>query len=419
VFFELRGTQAPRFLAAIEVGALPDMVVFTEDGTYALTADEGEPNATYTIDPPGTVSIIDVAAVRSGNGGTAVRKVGFDRFDAPGQRAKLDADGIRIFGPGATVAQDLEPEYIAVRRNKAYVTLQENNALAIINVAGATVEKIVGLGLKDHSQPENGLDVSDQDNVINIRNWPVSGMYQPDAIDVIEAGGRTYLIMANEGDAREYAAYVETLRVNSSSYVLDPTTFPNAATLKANAALGRLSVTTASGDLDGDGDFDRIDVLGGRSVTIRDHQGALVWDSANAFELLSQQFDGSLTVFNTTNSANSKDNRSDDKGIEPESVVVGEVHGRLYAFVGLERDSGIVVLDVTKPTHPEIVTYVTNRKLPRNTSGGFLTCSNTVDCGDLGPEGLTFVPASKSPTGKALLLVSNEVSSTTTIWQIE
>ena len=218
------------------------------------------------MDPIGSVSIIDASRIVARNGARYARST-FEAFDAPGATARLIADGVRIFGPGARVSQDLEPEYIAVRRNKAYVTLQENNALAIINIASATVEKIVGLGLKDHSLPENGLDVSDQDNVINIRDWPISGLYQPDSIDVIEAGGRTYLIMANEGDAREYAAYVETLRVNSASYVLDPATFPNAAELKANAALGRLNVTTASGDLDGDGDFDRIDVLGGRSVS--------------------------------------------------------------------------------------------------------------------------------------------------------
>jgi hypothetical protein len=124
-------------------------------------------------------------------------------------------------------------------------------------------------------------------------------------------------------------------------------------------------------------------------------------------------------VFNTTNTANSKDNRSDDKGIEPESVVVGEVSGRPYAFVGLERDGGIVVLDLSRPSSPEFVTYVTNRKLPRN-GNVFLPCDDgTADCGDLGPEGLTFVPAGRSPTGKPLLVVSNEVSSTTTVWQID
>ena len=202
--------------------------------------------------------------------------------------------------------------------------------------------------------------------------------------------------------------------------MLDPTAFPDAAALKANAALGRLNVSTGSGDTDGDGDYDRIDVFGGRSVSIRDGQGRLVWDSGEMFERLSETHDGTLTVFNTTSTANSRDNRSDDKGIEPESVVIGEVKGRSYAFVGLERDSGIVVLDLSKPTAPAFVTYVTNRKLPRNpATGAFLACNDTNDCGDLGPEGLTFVPAWQSPTRKALLIVSNEVSSTTTIWQVE
>jgi hypothetical protein len=350
--------------------------------------------------------------------------VGFERFDQPDLRARIEQDGVRIFGPGATVSQDLEPEYIAVEGNAAYVTLQENNALAVINIAGGFVEKIVGLGLKDHSRAGNGLDPSDQDTAtnsgINIANWPVYGLYEPDAIHTFRDRFRTFLIMANEGDAREYTGYAEALRVNNVAYALDPTVFPNAAALKANAALGRLNVSKASGDTDEDGDGDRIETFGGRSVSIRDAHGRLVWDSGEMFERLSQTFDGTLTVFNTTNTANSRDNRSDDKGIEPESVVVGEVRGRSYAFVGLERGGGIVVLDLSTPTAPAFVTYVTNRKLPRNpTTGAFLACSDTNDCGDLGPEGLTFVPAWQSPTRKALLIVSNEVSSTTTIWQIE
>jgi DNA-binding beta-propeller fold protein YncE len=423
VFFRLNGTATPTFLAAVEVGALPDMIIFTEDGRFVLTADEGEPNAQYTIDPPGTVSIVDVANL--GTPGSA-RKVGFERFESKGQRARLESEGVRIFGPGASVTQDLEPEYIAVRGNKAYVTLQENNAIAIINIDDATVEKIVGLGLQDFSS-DSALDPSDQDadstgNVIHIGNWPVYGLYQPDAIHAIPLNGRPYFIVANEGDAREYAGYVEALRLNSAQYKLDTFAFPNATALKANSALGRLNVSTASGDLDDDGDFDRIETFGGRSISIRDQQGRLVWDSRDLLEQLSKLYDNTLTVFNTTNTANSRDNRSDDKGVEPESVVVGDVGGHLYAFVGLERDGGIVVFDVSEPTSPRLVTYVTNRKLSRNaTTGAFLACTDAAsnDCGDLGPEGLTFVPAAQSPTGKALLIVSNEVSSTTTIWQIE
>ncbi|MCU0976519.1 MAG: choice-of-anchor I family protein [Steroidobacteraceae bacterium] len=435
VFFELRGSAAPRFLTVVEVGALPDMITFTADGKYALTANEGEPNADYTIDPVGSVSIIEVARLGTPR---AVRTVGFERFENPGQRAKLEREGVRIFGPGASVSQDLEPEYIATVGNKAYVTLQENNALAIINIAGATVEKIVGLGLKDHSQPGNALEASDQvaGTPTRIQNWPVHGMYQPDSIHAVTLQGRTYLVTANEGDAREYLGtpgFVEAVRLNNNGnnppfnrYDLDPVVFPNATELELNANLGRLNVSTATGDLDGDGDFDRIDVFGARSVSILDPQGQVVWDSGELFERIAEANDLLLnpasatpTLFNVTNSANTRRNRSDDKGVEPESVVVGEVNGRTYAFVGLERDGGIVVLDVSEPTAPDYVTYANNRKFPRNpTTGAFLSCA-TNDCGDLGPEGLTFVPAAQSPSSKALLIVSNEVSSTTTIWELE
>jgi DNA-binding beta-propeller fold protein YncE len=425
-FFELRGTQAPRFLSAVEVGALPDMVTFTADGKYALTANEGEPNQDYTIDPVGTVSIIEMSRLGTAR---AVRHVDFERFDNPGQRAKLEREGVRIFGPGASVAQDLEPEYIATVGKKAYVTLQENNALAIINIAGATVEKIVGLGLKDHSLEGNAMDVTNlnADGALNIRAWPVHGMFQPDAIHAVTLQGRTYLITANEGDARDYDAYSEEARVGDTGYPLDPMAFPNAIALKTTEDLRRLTVSTATGDLDGDGDFDRIDVFGARSVSILDQQGRLVWDSGEMFERIAEVNDLLLnpasptpTLFNTTSTANSRRNRSDDKGVEPESVVVGYVNGRTYAFVGLERDGGIVVLDMSEPTAPEYVAYANNRKFPRNAAGNLLNCANAgVDCGDLGPEGLTFVPAGKSPTAKALLIVSNEVSSTTTIWEIE
>jgi DNA-binding beta-propeller fold protein YncE len=430
VFFELQGTAKPVFVAAVEVGALPDMITFTEDGKYALTANEGEPNPDYRIDPPGSVSIIEVATISTPGG---ARTVGFDRFDEPGQRKQLERDGVRIFGPGATVAQDLEPEYIATDRNKAYVTLQEANAIAIVNIDEATVQTIVGLGLKDHSQPENALDVRDNDGIATILQKSVFGMYQPDAIAAFRDGGETYLVMANEGDAREYLGspgFVEAFRIGTNvmnAPVLDPTVFPNAATLKSNAQLARLNISRATGDLDGDGDYDRLDVFGARSISVRDHNGALLWDSQNFFERLSRDQDidnptanplFSKTLFNVSNSNGTRDNRSDDKSIEPESVVLGLVNGVRHAFVGLERDSGIIVFDLTAPAAPAFVTYVNNRKI-KSPTGEILSCGALVDCGDLGPEGLTFVPASQSPNGKALLIVSNEVSATNTIWTIE
>ena len=188
-----------------------------------------------------------------------------------------------------------------------------------------------------------------------------------------------------------------------------------------------MNISKASGDTDGDGDFDRLDVFGARSISIRDHKGELIWDSQNFFERLSRDQDldnpaanplFSRTLFNTTNSANTRDNRSDDKGVEPESVVLGVVGGTRYAFVGLERDSGIAVFDLTNPAAPAFVTYANNRLFPK-TGSTFNACNDSGNCGDLGPEGLTFVPAAQSPNGKALLIVSNEVSGTNTVWRIE
>ena len=38
--------------------------------------------------------------------------------------------------------------------------------------------------------------------------------------------------------------------------------------------------------------------------------------------------------------------------------------------------------------------------------------------GDLGPEGLVFIPAAQSPNGRPLLVVGNEVSGTTAVLQL-
>jgi len=302
----------------------------------------------------------------------------------------------------------------------------------VLDLTTNSFTKIIVLGVKDFSVPGNEIDPLN-DGIVTFGLHPVKGIYMPDSIATYEWRGDTYLVMANEGDAREYLGspgFVEASRVGTNVAtppVLDPTVFPNAATLKTNAQLARLNVSRASGDTDGDGDFDRLDVFGARSISIRDHNGTLIWDSQNCFERLSRDQDidnpaasplFSKTLFNVSNSNSTRDNRSDDKSIEPESVVLGVVGGTRYAFVGLERDSGIAVFDLTSPEAPAVVTYVNNRKF-KNPAGAFLACGNTVDCGDLGPEGLTFVPASQSPNGKALLIVSNEVSATNTIWTIE
>ena len=391
-------------LGTSPTGVLPDMITFTPDHRYILTADEGEPNGAYTTDPPGTVTVIDITrGIGSSVAATAT-------FDESGLALdNLTSRGLRIFGPGAGLAEDMEPEYIAISPDSstAYVTLQENNAIAVVDIASATVTAILPLGYKDHSLPGNELDPSNSDGGINIANWPVFGMYQPDAIAAYAAGdGRVYLVTANEGEARVYDGYSEEARV--ADLTLDRTVFPNAVALRRNSALGRLKTTTAHGDTDGDGDHDVIYSFGARSFTIWDTAGNVVFDSGSDIARLLAN--SAPEIFNSDGLASSFDTRSDDKGAEPEALTLGEIYGRTYAFLGLERAGGIVVYDITFPAAARRVTYANNVNPDGDIEKG--------TAGDIGPEGLEFVSAQDSPTGIPLLLVANEVSGTTTVYEI-
>jgi hypothetical protein len=383
-------------LAKVTVGALPDMVRFTPDGNTLLAALEGEPDdyCAPGRDPEGGIAVIDVS--RGPEHATA-RIAGFGAFTAK------DVPGLRLTGPGATLAQDVEPEFIAISDDgrTAWATLQENNALAVIDVAAATVSRIVPLGEKDHSQPGRGFDASDVDGGIRIRPWPVWGQYQPDVIRAATIGGRTWLFTANEGEGRDWECGLETIPVGELK--LDPSAFPDAAELQKPENLGRLKADHARGDVDGDGDWDRLHSFGARSFSIWDAEGALVWDSGDQVEqALAREMP---TLFNADNTGGARDSRSDDKGPEPEGLASGVVGGRHYVFVGLERASAVLAFDVSDPLRPRFVRLFHGRDL---VNGG----------GDLGPEGLWFVDAADSPTGEALLLVSNELSGTVGIWEL-
>lgn len=389
VFFDLEGNEK----GSVMVGANPDMVTFTPDGTYALVANEGEPSDDYSNDPEGTVSLIAVADM-------TVRTADFSGFETV-------PEGMQIVKPGNSVAADVEPEYIAVSADgaTAYVTLQENNGIAVVDIASAEVTDLLGLGYKDHSQVP--LDASNKDGGTNIKTWPVRGMYQPDSIVTFRAGGETYLMTANEGDAKDYDGWSEETRV--AKLTLDPSAFPNADELQENGNLGRLKTTASMGDTDGDGDHDVIYSYGARSFSIWTTAGAQVFDSGDQFERITAARLG--RDFNSTNDENDKgDSRSDDKGPEPEALTVGEIDGRKIAFVGLERVGGVMAYDVTEPANSEFLGYHNNRDFSGNAEAG--------KAGDLGPEGMAFIPAAQSPNGKDLLAVANEVSGTTSIFEI-
>lgn len=472
-----------QLIDSVQVGALPDMLTFTPDGQYLLVANEGEPSDDYSVDPEGSVSIIKVD-----NGNMSdVRTAGFTAYNA--EADALRTAGVRIYGPNASVAQDMEPEYITVSTGSstAWVALQENNALAKIDIAAAQVTDILPLGYKDYGLTGNGIDASDEDGVLNIKPWPgVVGIYHPDAIASYNVSGSTYIVTANEGDARAWGednplywagdasqGFVEEFRVKHLVHVggfdrragddlppqlrqlgagglLNPEVFGYCGATagepgdcRADDFLGRLNITWVDGyrkDANGDpvmfdttgtenpaGDrlmYDKLYSYGARSFSIWDEDGALVWDSGDQFEQYLASADclaGSnrdipcVDYFNSGHDeGDAFDSRSDAKGPEPEGVVLGQLGDKTFAFIGLERMGGIMVYDITDPQTPAFVDYF-------NTREDFVLDpeTNLAAVGDLGPEGLYFVPASDSPNGEALLIVGNEVSGTTVIYQID
>ncbi len=355
-------------IKVVTVGSLPDMVAFTPDGKFILTANEGEPNASYTVDPEGTVSIISV------KNNFAVVTLNFAAFAS--QQSDLKSGGLRVFGPNASFAQDMEPEYVTIADDSrtAWVSLQENNAIAKIDLRTLTITDIFPLGFKNYNVGENSIDPSDRDDKILFQNWQVKGMYQPDGLAVVVEKGMPYVFSANEGDAREYTAFSEIRRVSSLS--LDALAFPNAVTLKTNAQLARLNVTNTLGNTDGDADFDELYSFGARSFSVwNGNSGALVWDSKNQLDVA------------TNTKGWYDDGRSDDKGSEPEGIAIGHIHKTRLAFIGLERADALAVYDVTQPQHPVLL--------------------QLLKTGDA-PEGVLFISDKDSPNKRSLVVVSSE-----------
>lgn len=443
------------FLSAVEVGALPDMVGFTPDGNYVLSANEGEPNGDYSNDPEGSVSIIDVSG-----GFTELTAVtaSFAPFNAGG--TKTLTGPVRVSAKSASVAQDMEPEYIAFSADstEAYVALQENNAIAVVDIAAGVIDDVIGMGFKDYGLPGNEIDASNRDGGINVRNWSVFGTYMPDTIATYEVNGTTYLVTANEGDGREYLTdaadeadcaaqggylfddgdcfhYLDEIRIRDlgDAQFTDDLKAKLGADFQDDANLGRLKVITNLGLVDSaacatmattgqpitfpDEDpiaecvYSDLYSFGARSFTIRDTETARpVFDSGSDFEVITAKQLG--LSFNASNDDNAGDDRSDDKGPEPEAVTIAEIAGNTYAFIGLERVGGVMVYNITNPQSAQFVQYIN----PRDFSVDAEADIETV--GDLGPESIVFIAAEDSPSGEPLLLVSNEVSGTLAVYSV-
>lgn len=378
---------------SIEVGALPDMVTFSPDEQYILTANEGEPSDDYTTDPVGSVTIITVD-------GFTAKTIGFESYND--QVAELAEEGFRVGHPNATLAQDAEPEYVAISDDSktAYVALQENNGLAIIDLENQSLTALKGLGYKDWNAMGAKMDPSEEvEDEVEFVDVPANifGVYQPDAIDAFTVGDETFIISANEGDGREYffdssdeatclsgggiefdeddgcLAFIDEEKVRKLD--LEPTAFPTAEEISEKTSFGNLKVMTDIGDANRDGFYEALYTYGARSFSIWDAEGNQVYDSGDDLDMIAH-----------TNGIYD-DGRSENKGTEPEGVVVGEVNGKMLAFVGLERVDAIAIYDVSTPTAPTFVSLL--------------------DTGDA-PEGLVFIHAKDSPTNQSLLVVSCE-----------
>ncbi|WP_375241175.1 choice-of-anchor I family protein [Polaribacter sp.] len=378
----LYNTVDNSLLKQYTVGSLPDMVTFSPDGKMIVSANEGEPNDDYTVDPEGSISIINLE-------NDVVTTLNFNAFNA--QEASLESEGFRVFGPNADLAKDVEPEYVAISEDSktAWVSLQENNGIAKVNLQTKTIEAIYPLGFKDYSLAKNTLDASDKDDVKELKSWPVKGIYMPDAIVYVKINGVEYIISANEGDARDYDGFSEEVRMDDLT--LDETVFDADKDYLNEMNLGRLKTTTTLGDANNDGKVEELYSYGARSFSIWSDNGNLVYDSGNSI--------ATQTLALTTDRFNDNDKRSDDKGAEPESVEVLNIGDQRYIlFVGLERNDQVMVYDITNPNDPEFLQILSNAD-------------------DEAPEGLLVIKSEDSPNGKDLLVVSNEDSGTVTIYQ--
>ena len=422
-------------LGRVTVGALPDNVHLTDDGAYALIANEGEPSnelnadgTAYMEDPAGSVSVISLPESVAAASQDAVRTAGFEAFDAPGM---LHED-IRIFGPENhhnKPSLDLEPEYVASANGKAFVTLQENNAIAIIDIASATVENIVPAHIADHSTV--AIDSSNKDDVAALRTIPVKGLSMPDSIHAFTSNGQTYFATANEGDAREwgvdedeggsgvYTDEVELADVIDEGQVCNGALGDvNLEELADKKVAGNLKLSNASGWNEEEQCFDELYAYGSRSFSIYDAAGNVVFDSGSDFEEVTAALnEPGVFHHNADNEGPEFDDRSDNKGPEPEALTIGQIGERTYAFIGAERVGGVFIYDVTDPANAKYQTYVNNRDYTVDFDED--NYEATKFAGDLGPEGFAFIDKEDSPNGEYLLVVGNEVSGTTTIFEIE
>ena len=379
-----------------ETGVQPDMITFTPDGSKLLTADEGEPREGYSkgsTDPQGTVTIVDLAS-------DTVTKADFTAYDSEANRKQLTDTGI-VLKKDTAPSVDLEPEYIAAGNTTAYITLQEANAIAVLDLDTKDFTGIYSAGFEDYSK--TAVDIDKKDGSYNPQTYDsLKGIRMPDSIAAYTANGSDYVIIANEGDSRKWGSYTNEDERNFGKGKTSPTGKITAE----NSGLSGKVVFFDTQDYDGlDADSDYL--FGGRSFTIfKVDENSLteVIDSGSDFESTTAAY--LPEFFNCSNNNIDIDDRSGKKGPEAESVTIGTVGEKTYAFVGLERVGGIMVYDITDPDQSTYVNYINSRDFSADIAG------------DDSPEGLCFLSADDSFDGNSYLLAACEVSGTVAAYQL-
>ncbi|WP_026958401.1 choice-of-anchor I family protein [Aliagarivorans taiwanensis] len=452
-------------LATFPAGALPDMVTMSEDSRYLVVANEGEPSDDYLIDPEGSVTLIDLASGITSDS-ASVTQINFHAFNDDGERAG-ELNGARTPRPhGASVAQDLEPEYVALTDDgkKAVISLQENNAIAVVDIASASVDGIFGLGTKSWAPVADGgqgyqLDATNKDDKFHRESYPqLVGYYMPDAIASFSVDGERYVVTANEGDGREYVfettqmhceqagfkwdgdeyqsggededaqAYREALddcisytdetrayklKVDPTHPLMDESRYGKKGTIGNKKAIGRIKVVADDKVIAADQD---VITFGARSFSIFRLDGEQVFDSGDQLSTMAN----SDQHWNASNDSQVSDDRSDDKGIEPEAVTIALIADKPIAFIGLERQGGVAVYDLSDPSIPRYLDFHNNRNFAEPVCSEVDEdgeCDNdqyNPAAGDLGPESIAYF----SRLGQHFIAVGNEVSGTTSVYRL-
>ena len=379
------------YITSYEAGVQPDMITFADNGNLILSANEGEPREGYkddmSNDPKGSVTIVDTKT-------NTVTHAGFDNFTAEELLQNQVLLG-KVKNKTISPSTDLEPEYISVSpaQDKAYITLQEANAIAELDLHTKTITKVKGLGLKDLSKEENAIDLQ-EDGQYGPKTYDALAAYMPDAISSYEYNGKTYLVIANEGDAREWGDdYCNEVRIKKKDNLKDVyKDIEDARILDSDVTAGIPS--------------DKPVLFGGRSFAILDAENmSIVYDSNNDFEENTARF--LPEQFNVSNDKIELENRTMKKGPEPESVTTAQIGKEMYAFIGIERTGGVMVYNVTNPKEAKFVNYMNSRDF-------------STDLGeDNSPEGLTIIPAKDSDTKKPILLAACAVSGNLVSYSID